>query len=150
MQQLNDLQKCFGVLVTKYEIVDAEPVLTLASANILSVARQLRDNSQFDYKMLIDLCGVDYSEYPGANFSSRFTVVYNLLSLSHKRRLRLKVFILENPPEIDSVIDVWPAANWHEREAFDMFGIFFRQHPDLRRILTVDIDGYPLRKDFNE
>lgn len=101
------------------------------------------------YEQLMDLCGVDMSAYPGWGGSQpRFQVVYNLLSVSRNKRLRLKVGANERDL-VDSVTEVWPTANWFEREAFDMYGIIFNHHPDLRRILTdYGFEGHPLRKDF--
>jgi NADH-quinone oxidoreductase subunit C len=100
---------------------------------------------------LIDLCGVDYSSYgEGVWQGARFAVVYHLLSVSLNQRVRLKVFAADDDfPVLDSVIGVWPCANWFEREAFDLFGLMFEGHPDLRRILTdYGFVGHPFRKDF--
>lgn len=103
--------------------------------------------SAHGYETLIDLCGVDMSEFPGHE-GPRFQVVYNLLSVSRNRRFRLKVGVAERE-WVESVVEVWPTANWFEREAFDLFGIIFNHHPDLRRILTdYGFEGHPLRKDF--
>ncbi|MDX8393181.1 MAG: NADH-quinone oxidoreductase subunit C [Mariprofundales bacterium] len=101
------------------------------------------------YAQLIDLCAVDMSEFPNHDVNSpRFFVVYHLLSVEYNSRLRLKVAIKERQM-IDSVTEVWPGANWFEREAFDLFGIIFNHHPDLRRLLTdYGFEGHPLRKDF--
>ncbi len=131
----------------------------------------LREEPDFAFEQLIDICGVDYSDYgegyeglfskdamssdryaavSGGWLRSRFVVVYHLLSLAHNQRLRIKVMLegddMQNCP---SVVDIWPAANWYEREAFDLFGIVFEGHPDLRRILTdYGFIGHPFRKDF--
>jgi NADH-quinone oxidoreductase subunit C len=111
----------------------------------------LRDTSGCKFEQLIDLCGVDYSEYKaGAYEGPRFCVVLQLLSLSLNQRLRLKVFATDDAmPMLQSVTDVWAAADWYEREAFDLFGIMFDGHSDLRRILTdYGFIGHPFRKDF--
>ncbi|QLG88354.1 NADH-quinone oxidoreductase subunit C [Chitinibacter bivalviorum] len=115
------------------------------------VALQLRDDASLHFEQLVDACGVDYSEYKdGAWEGQRFAVVYHLLSYKHNVRLRVRVFCTDDAfPLINSVVDVWPAINWFEREAFDLFGIVFQGHPDLRRILTdYGFVGHPFRKDF--
>jgi NADH-quinone oxidoreductase subunit C len=111
----------------------------------------LRDNPALDFSQLIDLCGVDYADWgDGAWSGARFAVVSQLLSIRHNVRLRLRTFCAEDDfPLIDSLIPVWNAANWYEREAFDLYGIVFGGHPDLRRILTdYGFVGHPFRKDF--
>jgi NADH-quinone oxidoreductase subunit C len=111
---------------------------------ILEICRYLFEDPDIHMNYLSDLCGVDY---PGREY--RFEVVYNLYSIKHRHRIRLKALIPEDDPSIDSVVPVWKGANWHEREACDMFGIIFNGHPDLRRILMPeDWEGYPLRKDY--
>ena len=120
---------------------------------IVDVCRRLRDDSETRFDQLIDLCGMDYSTWGkegGSRWSgSRYAVVYHLLSLEHNRRIRLRCKLDDRQPAIDSLIDVWPAANWFEREAFDLYGIIFRGHPDLRRLLTdYGFIGHPFRKDF--
>jgi NADH-quinone oxidoreductase subunit C len=113
--------------------------------------RDLRDRPELAFAMLVDLCGIDYSAYGnGAYEGPRFAVVYHLLSLAHNRRLRVRTYLPDDDfPVLPSVIDLWPAANWYEREAFDLFGIVFSGHPDLRRILTdYGFVGHPFRKDF--
>jgi NADH-quinone oxidoreductase subunit C len=145
------------------------------AAALLSVCRTLRDDPELRFQQLMDLAGVDYLHYgcddwqtdtatrsgfsrarlahggaPGTDASGRFAVVYQLLSIAHNRRLRLKVRCPDGAePAVDSVVEVWASANWFEREAFDLFGIVFRGHPDLRRILTdYGFIGHPFRKDF--
>lgn len=111
----------------------------------------LRDRTELGFSQLIDLCGVDYNGIAGAReFANRFAVVYHLLSLEHNRRLRVRAFCEDdNFPVMESVVAIWPAANWFEREAFDLFGIIFTGHPDLRRLLTdYGFVGHPFRKDF--
>jgi NADH-quinone oxidoreductase subunit C len=131
------------------------------------VCLALRDEPEFAFEQLVDLCGVDYAEYGQATYKGgvqtqapvaetpavgqrpRFAVVYHLLSLKHNRRLRLRTYAEGDPPLVDSVVDLWSAANWYEREAFDLFGVVFEGHPDLRRILTdYGFVGHPFRKDF--
>ncbi|HET8608148.1 MAG TPA: NADH-quinone oxidoreductase subunit C [Burkholderiales bacterium] len=134
-------------------IVEAlgETTLTIRPRDLLAAATTLRDAAELRFEQLIDLCGVDYLTYgDGAWDGARFAVVYHLLSLAHNRRLRVKVFAADDEfPVVDSVISVWPDADWFEREAFDLFGIVFTGHPDLRRILTdYGFVGHPFRKDF--
>ncbi|MDQ7011323.1 MAG: NADH-quinone oxidoreductase subunit C, partial [Mariprofundaceae bacterium] len=123
------------------------PSVTLDRAVIVEACHLLK--SSHGYEQLIDLCGVDRSEYPGHDIDApRFEVVYHLLSVSGNRRLRLRIRVDEREL-VDSVTEVWPTANWFEREAFDLYGIIFNHHPDLRRILTdYGFEGHPLRKDF--
>jgi NADH-quinone oxidoreductase subunit C len=128
-----------------------ELTLTVKATDLPWVAAQLRDHSQFRFEQLVDLCGVDYLDFgnrPGEG--ARYAVVYHLLSVSLNQRLRLRVFATEDEyPSVDSVNGVWPSANWYERETFDLFGIVFPGHPDLRRILTdYGFIGHPFRKDF--
>ena len=118
---------------------------------VLTFMRELRDRPELRFDMLIDVCGVDYQAYgDGAWEGPRFAAVYHLLSLPHNRRLRVRTFATDDDfPVVPSVIDVWPCANWFEREAFDLYGIVFDGHPDLRRLLTdYGFVGHPFRKDF--
>ncbi|MFQ6048174.1 MAG: NADH-quinone oxidoreductase subunit C, partial [Phycisphaerae bacterium] len=115
--------------------------------HLLEVMRFLRDDPRCRFEQLVDLAGVDYLEYPGAE--DRFAVVYGLLSLRHNRRLWVKCFVNDPQPSLPSVTGLWKGAEWPEREVFDMFGIVFVGHPDLRRILTPDgFEAHPLRKDY--
>ena len=128
-----------------------ELTLTVAAAHYLAVAAKLRDDPLLKFEQLIDLCGVDYSSYRDQAWDGmRFCVVSHLLSVSHNWRLRLKVFCTDDDmPMVASLNDVWSAANWFEREAFDLYGIIFEGHLDLRRILTdYGFIGHPFRKDF--
>ncbi len=128
-----------------------ELTVEVKAADIIAVAVALRDAPDLRFSILIDLCGVDYSDYgDGAWQGQRFAVVYNLLSVEHNARVRVKAFAIDDElPIISSVTDVWPSANWYEREAFDLYGIIFDGHPDLRRILTdYGFIGHPFRKDF--
>ncbi|MDT8375409.1 MAG: NADH-quinone oxidoreductase subunit C [Mariprofundaceae bacterium] len=141
------LQKRFGDQVLSVaQGVDC-PVVTLARESIVDVCHFLKNEHGYD--QMIDLCGVDMSEHPSqAEGAARFLVVYNLLSVEHNRRIRLKIGVNDRDL-VDSTVEVWPTSNWFEREAFDMYGIIFNHHPDLRRILTdYGFEGYPLRKDF--
>ena len=132
--------------------VDRGEVTAVVRATELDATlRLLRDRPELRFAMLIDLCGVDYSTYGGgAHEGPRFAVVYHLLSLEHNWRVRARAFAPDDDfPVVASSIDVWPAANWFEREAFDLYGIVFTGHPDLRRLLTdYGFVGHPFRKDF--
>ncbi len=155
------------------ELDHGQVTMVLPAVNLLSVCKTLRDDDQFSFSQLSDLCGVDYSTYGQVDWAThettsigfsrgressketiteadkRFAVVYHLLSIKHNIRLRLRCFVSDEPPRIDSVTDIWSSANWFEREAFDLFGILFDGHPDLRRILTdYGFIGHPFRKDF--
>ena len=128
-----------------------ELTLTVAAADYAAVALLLRDHPELKFEQLLDLCGVDYSTYKdGVYEGPRYCVVSHLLSVSHNWRLRLKVFASDDDlPMVASVTDVWNSANWFEREAFDLYGIVFDGHVDLRRILTdYGFIGHPFRKDF--
>jgi len=128
-----------------------ELTLVVKAADYAASARMLRDREDLAFEQLVDLCGVDYSAYgDGAWTGPRFAVVAHLLSLRHNWRLRLRTFAPDDAfPLVASLIDVWPSADWFEREAFDFFGIVFAGHPDLRRILTdYGFIGHPFRKDF--
>ena len=132
-----------------------ELTLTVAASDYLSGAQRLRDHPSLAFEQLIDLCGMDYSAYKDGAHSSytdgpRFAVVCHMLSLTHNWRLRLRVFAVdEHLPRVASINPIWSSANWFEREAFDLFGIIFDGHEDLRRLLTdYGFAGHPLRKDF--
>ncbi|OGT01217.1 MAG: NADH-quinone oxidoreductase subunit C [Gallionellales bacterium RIFCSPLOWO2_02_58_13] len=126
-----------------------ELTLVVKAAGMLDSLTRLRDAAGFE--QMIDLCGVDYSAYgDGAWEGKRFALIYHLLSVAHNARLRVRIFAEEDDfPVLESVTDIWPCANWYEREAFDLYGIVFTGHPDLRRILTdYGFVGNPFRKDF--
>jgi len=150
-----------------------ELTLVVPAAQLVEIATRLRDDEAFAFAELIDVCGVDYADYgrsewrtdaaPNSGFGrgvnplerrealpeNRFAAVYHLLSLSHNLRLRLRVFVDSEQPIVPSLVPVWASANWFEREAFDLYGILFEGHPDLRRILTdYGFIGHPFRKDF--
>ncbi len=123
----------------------------LAAPRMIAGFEVLRDDPDLRYGQLIDLCGIDYADYQdGTSGHTQFAVVYQLLSLRHNRRLRVRVFAVGDEfPTVATVAGLWPVADWFEREAFDLFGIVFEGHPDLRRILTdYGFIGHPMRKDF--
>jgi len=185
-QQLADaLRAAFGERVDSVVVEFNEVTVEVAAENLLAIATELRDDSQFQFQQLLDVCGVDYSQFgrdewitedaSRAGFSRgvaaaassgrlqfgdelesltpqgrRFAAVYHLISYAHNRRLRLRVFASDdNFPMVPTVTGIWASADWYEREAFDLFGILFSGHPDLRRILTdYGFVGHPFRKDF--
>jgi NADH-quinone oxidoreductase subunit C len=119
--------------------------VVLKKERIVEIGRYIHDDPELSLDYLIDVCGVDYM----GKKEKRFEVVYHLYSMRHHHMVRLKAEVGERDAEIDSVTPVWAGANWHEREAFDMYGIIFNGHPDLRRVLLPeDWEGYPLRKDY--
>ena len=126
-----------------------EVSLDVSVEQYLWVAQALRDHSELRFEQLIDLCGVDYSGYTGWQ-GKRFAAVSHLTSVTHNVRLRLRVFAADDAfPVVPTLVDVWSSANWYEREAFDLYGIHFDGHNDLRRILTdYGFVGHPFRKDF--
>ncbi len=168
----------FGEQMTRVKSICGELTYELDKDDLIGIATALRNEGDFGFEMLMDVCGVDYLSFgsvewttesaTGSGYSrgverepvildeadefppKRFAVVYHLLSLHHNMRLRLRVFTgVNNPPVVRSVVDIWNSANWFEREAFDLFGILFDGHPDLRRILTdYGFIGHPFRKDF--
>ena len=140
-----------GNKVKSLHIALGEVTVTVVAADYLAAATLLRDAAGCKFEQLIDLCGLDYSEYKDGQYDGlRYCVSTHLLSVSLNQRLRLKVFCADDDfPVVDSVNGVWNAANWFEREAFDLFGIVFEGHNDLRRILTdYGFIGHPFRKDF--
>jgi NADH-quinone oxidoreductase subunit C len=145
------LEKHFAGRITSLTSALGELTLVVDSADLLSVAQTLRDAPDLRFEQLIDLCGLDYLSYGGGGWEGRrFAAVYHLLSVTRNTRLRLRVFAADDDlPVVSSVTGIWPAAIWYEREAFDLFGIVFTDHPDLRRILTdYGFVGHPFRKDF--
>jgi NADH-quinone oxidoreductase subunit C len=145
------LRNALGDHVQSLTVALGEVTIVVKAADYLSAMRVLRDHADLRFEELIDLCGVDYSTYSdGAWEGRRFAVVSHLLSIAHNWRLRVRVFAPDDEmPVLASLIDIWPAANWYEREAFDFFGILFDGHNDLRRILTdYGFIGHPFRKDF--
>lgn len=150
------LQSALGDKLVNLNVRYGELTIVVRADEIVAVCEILRDNSQLRFDTLIDLCGIDYSTY-GEDLSAkhnlrnkRFAVIYHLLSVERNHRLRIRVLAENNEyPVVDSVTEIWPAANWFEREAFDLYGIVFSGHSDLRRILTdYGFIGNPFRKDF--
>ncbi|MDX2412784.1 MAG: NADH-quinone oxidoreductase subunit C [Woeseiaceae bacterium] len=172
------IEERFGERMTRIPSICGELGYEIDKDDLVEIATTLRNDGDFGFEMLVDVCGVDYLSYgsdewttssaTGTGFSRgverepvildeadefeprRFAVVYHLLSLQHNFRLRLRTFTgTDNPPIVKSVVDIWNGANWFEREVFDLFGILFDGHPDLRRILTdYGFIGHPFRKDF--
>lgn len=170
----NLLSTHLGEFIRESNFDRGELTIEIAAQDIKSVCLILRDNPVFRFEMLMDLAGVDYLHYGLSEWTTdsatstgfergvkpleqvtnpwtkpRFAVAYHLLSIFYNHRLRIKVFLPEENPMVDSVTNIWPSANWYEREAFDLYGILFANHPDLRRILTdYGFVGHPFRKDF--
>jgi len=149
-QLLDSLQSILDQRIIDSRVALGELTLVVDSSDVIETAKILRDHEQLQFDNLIDVCGVDYSAYEGKQqHSSRYASVYHLQSIVLNHRIRLKCYLDEHVPVIDSVTSVWSAANWFEREAFDLLGILYNGHPDLRRILTdYGFIGHPLRKDF--
>lgn len=174
------LQHRFGKQIAEYVINRGELTIEVPRQYLYEVCLALRDELNFRFEQLIDVCGIDYLHFgksewetqsatssgfsrganriypetalstaPAKDDSQRFAVIYHLLSVKHNHRLRVRTFAESAPPMVPSVVDIWPAANWFEREAFDLYGILFSGHPDLRRIMTdYGFVGHPFRKDF--
>ena len=145
------LRTAFGDRLRALDLALGEVTIEIAAADHVAVATRLRDDPALAFAQLIDLCGVDYRDYGnGAWQGKRFAAVLHLLSLEHNWRLRLRTFCDDDEmPVVPTVTPVWPAAGWFEREAFDLYGIIFDGHLDLRRILTdYGFIGHPFRKDF--
>lgn len=146
-----NLEAALGARVVSLTEAVGELTLVVKASDSLEVAKTLRDDRTLGFEQLIDLCGVDYQTYgDGAYDGPRFAAVSHLLSVANNWRLRLRVFAPDDDlPIVPSLVDVWSSANWYEREAFDLFGIVFEGHPDLRRLLTdYGFIGHPFRKDF--
>ncbi|MGA9393887.1 MAG: NADH-quinone oxidoreductase subunit C [Azonexus sp.] len=146
-----NLQKHFGDKLTSLKLALGEVTVEVAATDYLAVMTTLRDEPDLGFEEMVDLCGVDYSTYgDGAWTGRRFAAVSHLLSIANNWRLRVRVFAEDDEfPVVDSVTGVWKSVNWFEREAFDLFGIAFVGHDDLRRILTdYGFIGHPFRKDF--
>ena len=152
LQRLQDaVRNALGPWVASLGERLGEVTLMVRPADYREAARTLRDHPDLRFEELIDLCGVDYSTYGERGFGqNRFAAVSQLLSVTHNWRLRLRCFCADDEfPLLASLIDIWPSVNWYELEAFDLFGIVFEGHPDLRRILTdYGFIGHPFRKDF--
>ena len=146
-----NLAAALGELAQHVELARGEVTLTVTPANYLNAMQTLRDHAQCKFEQLIDLCGVDYSAYrDGVWEGQRFAVTSHLLSMSLNQRVRVRTFCDDDDfPALPTLSDLWGSANWFEREAFDLFGIVFDGHNDLRRILTdYGFIGHPFRKDF--
>jgi NADH-quinone oxidoreductase subunit C len=146
-----DVQSALGAKLIQSSIALNELNLLCRAEDYLAVCLCLRDDPRFKFEQLIDLCGVDYQTYADLEQQGpRYAVVCHLLSVSMNQRVRLRVFAADDAfPILPTLVDVWPVANWYEREAFDMYGIMFENHPDLRRLLTdYGFVGHPFRKDF--
>jgi NADH-quinone oxidoreductase subunit C len=140
---LDEIGAALGDVLRAGRVERGELTLHVHTSAIVRVLLYLRDQPNCQFKMMVDLCGVDYPER-----DERFEVVYHLLSLKHNQRLRVKVTTDESTP-VPSVTGVFGAANWYEREVWDMYGVYFAEHPDLRRLLTdYGFEGHPMRKDF--
>ena len=145
------VKNVLGARIVESKSALGELTVVVSPSDYLQVMLDLRDSVETNFEELIDLCGVDYSSYGNDVWSgARFAVVTHLLSIKNNWRLRVRVFAADDDmPVVASLIDVWNAANWYEREAFDLFGILFDGHNDLRRILTdYGFIGHPFRKDF--
>lgn len=152
------LKLALGDKITKLVFALDELTIECKADDYIAVCTKLRDHAELKFEQLMDLCGVDYSEYAldamdaedNQREGARYAAVLHLLSISLNQRVRLKVFAQDDDfPVLPTLVDVWPAANWYEREAFDLYGLMFENHPDLRRILTdYGFVGHPFRKDF--
>ena len=139
-----------GARVAKLILENGDLIIEIKATGLIDAMTSLRDESSLAFSQMIDASGMDYAEFGGTWEGPRYAVVYQLLSIQHNWRLRVRCFCADDDfPMIDSVNDIWSAANWYEREAFDLYGIVFNGHPDLRRILTdYGFVGHPFRKDF--
>ena len=145
------LENALGDALVQSSVRLGELTLVIKPQHYEAAMRTLRDHPDCRFEQLIDLCGMDYLDYGDGGWDgARFAVVVHLLSLTYNQRVRVRVFCPDDDlPVVASMVDLWPSANWFEREAFDLFGIVFEGHPDLRRILTdYGFIGHPFRKDF--
>ncbi len=149
-QLATQLESRFKGLVSECTVAAGELTIELPKHNLVTVCRALRDEAAFGFEQLVDVCGVDFLTYREGQWTKpRFGVVYHLLSVRNNHRVRLRTYCEAQEPIVDSVVGIWNSANWYEREAFDLYGIVFDGHPDLRRILTdYGFVGHPFRKDF--
>lgn len=144
MTDVTKLKGAFPDVVVNVEEYRGDVTVTLKQEALLPVCTFLRDDPDYSFRFLADVTAVDYKDK-----TPRFVVVYHLLSHEHNQRLRLKVPLDDMTPEIETVVNIWPTANWHERETYDLMGVKFLNHPDLRRILLpYHWDCHPLRKDY--
>ena len=141
---LEKLTSRFSSAIESTSEYRGELTFVIRKTEIKNVCRFLRDDAEMNFDSMRDLCGADYYRPDG-----RFEVVYNLYSIPNKQRLRLKVCVDESDMHVDSVTEIWDTANWHERETYDMYGIIFDNHPDLRRMyMPEEFEYHPLRKEF--
>jgi NADH-quinone oxidoreductase subunit C len=146
---LVDLQQRFGAAVIETHDQHGDHTVVVRRESLVEVLRHCRDLPALAFDMLTDLTAVDYLKFPGREDGPRFEVVYHLYSLAHNHRLRVKVHVEEDDAVVPTAVPLWPIANWLEREVWDMFGIRFDGHPDLRRLLMYEeFVGHPLRKDY--
>ena len=146
---LDRLRTRFGAAVVETHAHRGDHTAVVERAAIVDVLRLCRDEPDLAFDMLSDLTAVDYLKFPGREDGPRFEVVYHLYSLRHNHRVRLKVRVDEDDAVVPTAVDLWPIANWLEREVWDMFGVRFEGHPDLRRLLMYEeFVGHPLRKDY--
>ena len=144
------IETVLGTRVAKLIVEKDALIVEIKAGDVTDVMTTLHDEPDFAFSQLIDAAGMDYADFADSWIGARFAVVYQLLSIRHNWRLRVRCFCADDDfPIVDSVNDIWSAANWYEREAFDLYGIVFSGHPDLRRILTdYGFVGHPFRKDF--
>ena len=146
---LERLRDRFGTRIVETHDFRGDHTAVVDRAAVIDVLRACRDEAELAFDVLMDLTAVDYSRYPGREDGSRFEVVYHLYSLAHNHRLRIKVRVEEDDAVVPTAARLWPIANWFEREVWDMFGVRFEGHPDLRRLLMYEeFVGHPLRKDY--
>ena len=139
---------CGAALVETHEHL-GDTTAVVARGGLVDVLRACRDEPALGFDVLMDLTAVDYLKYPGREDGPRFEVVYHLYSVAHNHRLRVKVRVDEDDAVVPTAVGLWPIANWFEREVWDMFGVRFAGHPDLRRLLMYEqFVGHPLRKDY--
>ena len=144
------LSTALGERIRKETVDRGQLTIEVGAGDFVTTANVLRDHEALAFTELLDVIGIDYQGYGEDWHGRRYAVVYNLISIHHNSRLRVRVFCPDDEfPALESVIGIWPSANWYEREAFDLYGIVFKGHPDLRRILTdYGFVGHPFRKDF--
>lgn len=148
-QILQRLRDRFGGAVTETHEQHGDATVVVERAALVDALRFCRDEAALDFDVLMDLTAVDYSRYPGREDGARFEVVYHLYSIAHNHRVRVKIRVDEDDAAAPTACELWPIANWFEREVWDMFGVRFTGHPDLRRLLLYEeFVGHPLRKDY--
>ena len=151
MTPLQRVQEKFSQDVLETHAFRGDETVIIRPGALRAVAKFLKENAELDFNFLMDVTAVDYLFFAGGRIQKecRFEIVYHFYSLKNNQRLRLKVPVDEKNPEVDTLCDLWPSANWYEREVWDMFGIQFRGHPNLKRILMYEeFQGHALRKDY--